>query len=151
MDEIDRKILIFLQDGLPVSSKPFNELAYSLDISVEEVFNRIYKLKASGVIKRISGTFNSWKLGYKSTLCAVKVPEHKIEVVKEIINSYPGVTHNYLRDHSLNMWFTLIEPSEIELSETISEMQENIGLKIIDFPAKKIYKISAKFFLSEYS
>lgn len=145
VDEIDKKLLLLLQDGLPLSPKPYHELADTLNISVDEVFKRIYKMKNLGVIRRISGVFNSWKLGYKSTLCAARVPEHKIEMVKEIVNSFPGVTHNYLREHTLNMWFTLIEPSEEEIEETIVEIEKNTGLQVIEFPAQKIYKINAKF------
>ena len=53
---------------------------------------------------------DSRKIGFYSTLCAVQVPEDKIEAVAAVINQLPGVTHNYLRDHDYNIWFTLTDP-----------------------------------------
>ncbi len=54
--------------------------------------------------------FDSRRLGYASTLCAAKVPEEKMQHFVEVVNGYPGVTHNYRRGHEYNVWFTFIAP-----------------------------------------
>ncbi|MDW7674182.1 MAG: Lrp/AsnC family transcriptional regulator, partial [Bacillota bacterium] len=96
------------------------------------------------------GIFDSKKLGYKSTLCAIKVPEDRIEEVTEIVNSYNGVTHNYLREHQYNMWFTLIAPSDDSIQEILREMKVMTGIDdIINLPAINFFKINVNFDLNE--
>lgn len=67
-------------------------------------------MRESGLIRRLGANFQSAKLGFRSTLCAAKVPEEQLEQFIAEVNAIPGVTHNYLRNHSYNIWFTLIGP-----------------------------------------
>jgi DNA-binding Lrp family transcriptional regulator len=145
VDELDRKLLKLLQNNLPITPEPYKDLALSLHIDQKEVLYRVKKLKEKGIIRRIGGVFDSRKLGYKSTLCAMSVPRERLREVKEIVNSYPGVTHNYLREHSLNMWFTLIEPSQEKLERTISEISQKTGLPVRNLPALRLFKIKVEF------
>ena len=144
-ENVDRKILDILQNDFPLAVQPFQEMSNRLNISEEELLTRIAAMKASGVIRRIGGIMDSRSLGFYSTLCAVTVPEVQIEEAAEIINQLPGVTHNYLRDHEYNMWFTLTMPSLHELEAKLSELETLLGLKIINMPAQKVYKIKVSF------
>ena len=110
MDKINKNLLNLIQSNFPIESRPFLKIANELDISENQVIDMIKELENDGYIKRIGGIFDSRKLGYSSTLCAIKVPFDRITEVAEIINSYNGVTHNYIRNHSYNMWFTVIAP-----------------------------------------
>ena len=77
-------------------------------------------------------------------------PDQLDEEVARVINSYPGVTHNYLREHPLNMWFTLLAPGEEYLQRIIAEIRERTGIEqIYSLPAEKIFKIKVKFRLSD--
>jgi DNA-binding Lrp family transcriptional regulator len=144
-EDVDRKILDILQNDFPLAIQPFQEMSKRLNISEEELLTRIGAMKASGVIRRIGGIMDSRNLGFYSTLCAVTVPEARIEEAAEVINQLRGVTHNYLRDHEYNMWFTLTMPSREELEAKLGELETLLGLKITNMPAQKVYKIKVSF------
>lgn len=146
VDETDRKLLNIIQTDFPLSPRPFQELALKLNISEEEVLRRIRALKERGIIRRIGGSFDSRKLGFFSTLCAAKVPPERLERFNEVINSHPGVTHNYQRNHDYNVWFTFIGESEEKVEETLREMAERAGIEeIVSLPARRTFKIKVKF------
>lgn len=150
MDQIDKHLLNLIQRNFPVHSRPYAVLAETLEISEEDAIERVEKLKTDGHIRKLGGTFDSKKLGYHSTLCALKVPEHRISEIAEVINSYPGVTHNYIREHTYNMWFTLIAPSKEALEATIAEIQERIGsVDFLDLPAERVFKINVDFRMTD--
>ncbi|WP_028307206.1 AsnC family transcriptional regulator [Desulfitibacter alkalitolerans] len=146
MDSINHRLLEIIQDGFPISPEPYKDLAMSLGVSEEEIIDRISKLQDQGIIRRLGAIFDSRKLGYKSTLCAMKVPKDQIEHVAEIVNSYPGVTHNYLREHKYNMWFTLIAPSKEHIDKICSEIILQSGInELMQLPARRFFKIKVKF------
>lgn len=150
MDDIDRKLLSVIQSELSIDSRPFLSLAHKLGITENEVIVRIKNLKESGYIRRIGGIFDSKKLGYSSTLCAASVPESKIELVSEVINSYNEVTHNYIRNDDYNMWFTIIANSNERMREIISNIKHKTGVyNIVSLPAIKLFKLKATFNISE--
>ena len=88
----------------------------------EQVLGRVRNLMESGVIRRLGANFTSRKLGYTSTLCAARVPPEALERFVEVVNRYPGVTHNYLRRHHFNVWFTLIAESPERLEQILAEI-----------------------------
>lgn len=146
MDETDKNLLNEIQSGFPVTSRPFLELGKKLDLSEDEVIDRINRLKEEGVIRRIGGNFNSRKLDFTSTLCAAKVPEEKIEEFVEAVNSYKGVTHNYLRRNTYNIWFTFIAPDVAFIENSLNEIAKKTGVNdILNLPAVKMYKIKVDF------
>ncbi|NLT95996.1 MAG: Lrp/AsnC family transcriptional regulator [Clostridia bacterium] len=145
MDIIDKKLLSIIQKDFPICSHPFKEIGATLGITEEETLNRLKKLKEQGVIRRLGAIMDSRKLGYKSTLCAMEVPEEKIPEVAAILDKYIGITHNYLRNHKYNMWFTLITPSEEHLQKTLADLEQKTGYKIYSLPAKKLFKIKVNF------
>ncbi len=121
---------------------------------VEDVCNRyelsdvpaiLDGLKAAGIIRRIGGVINPRGLGWHSTLCAASVPEDRIEDYAEVVNAYPEVTHNYVRTGDPNCWFTLIAANEERSKEIIREIEERLRIKILDLPAKRIFKIKVSF------
>ena len=146
MDDIDRDILNIIQSGFPVKSKPFMEIGKSLDLTEKEVIARIKSLKTEGIIRRIGGNFVSKKLGFTSTLCAAKVPENKIEEFVKKVNSYKGVTHNYLRNHDYNIWFTFIAPSMDDINLSLQEISATTNVRdILNLPAVNMFKIKVDF------
>jgi DNA-binding Lrp family transcriptional regulator len=146
MDAIDKAILNRIQSDFPITSRPFLTIAEELKLTEDEVLERISRLKEMGIIRRIGGNFVPNKLGYVSTLCAAKVPEDQIELFAEIVNRYPGVTHNYLRENTFNVWFTFIAPSMKEIEQHIEEIARESGIsEILNLPATKVFKIRAQF------
>ncbi len=146
MDKIDKDLLNEIQSGFPITSRPFLELGERLNMPEDEVIERINRLKEEGVIRRIGGNFNSRKLNFTSTLCAAKVPEEKIDKFVEVVNSYKGVTHNYLRKNAYNIWFTFIAPDVAFIEKSLNEIAEKTGVDdILNLPAVKMYKIKVDF------
>ena len=142
MDEIDKKLLNLLQNEIPIDKRPFQLLGDKLYITEEEVLRRINKLKKEGLIRRVGGIFDSRKLGYTSTLCAAKVPSHKVDKVTEIINNYAEITHNYIREDEYNMWFTVITFSKENLYKILEEIKINTNLQdIISLPSAQYFKV----------
>lgn len=148
LDEIDRAILNQIQSAFPIVPRPYAATGEKLGLTEAEVLARVQRLVDRGIIRRIGANFNSRQLGYTSTLCAAAVPPEQIEAFIAVVNRYAGVTHNYLRRHRLNVWFTLIAPSQNRLEEIIAEIKEKSGLaEVYSFPAKRIFKIQVDFAL----
>jgi len=150
LDELDRRILTFIQKEFPIEERPYHALADRLGVTEEEVMARIRWMKEAGYIRRIGAIFDLRKLGYHSTLVAAKVPPDRMEEVARMISTYPGVTHNYERADSFNLWFTLIASSEEVLSRILEEMKERTGIReMFSLPAVRTFKIGVHFNLME--
>jgi DNA-binding Lrp family transcriptional regulator len=150
VDETDKRLLDTIQDDFPLIDEPFHKLSSLLNISSDDVIIRLKRLKSDGIIRRIGAIFDSKKLGYFSTLCAMKVPPHRVGEVAKMVNGYTGVTHNYIRDHDYNMWFTITARSQQELEKAIAEIKENSGIgELMELPAVRMFKIRVRFPMSE--
>jgi DNA-binding Lrp family transcriptional regulator len=146
MDDADRAILNRIQADFPITSRPFLALAEELGLPEADVIARISRLKQAGIIRRIGGNFVPGKLGYVSTLCAARVPEEKVRRFAEAVNRHVGVTHNYLRDNTFNVWFTFIAPSTEDIEARLKEIAAETGVsEILNLPATKVFKIRAQF------
>ena len=146
MDDLDKAILNRIQTRFPLTSKPFESIARELCTTEHEVLTRVSRLKKSGIIRRIGGNFVPGKLGFVSTLCTAQVPEAKMDLFARTVNTFPGVTHNYLRENSFNVWFTFIAPSMAVIRENLVRISEKTGVeRILNLPATHVFKIKAKF------
>jgi len=146
IDDVDKAILNRIQSDFPITSRPYRTIAADLGLSEGEVLKRVSRLKVSGIIRRIGGNFKPEKLGFVSTLCAAKVPEEKISQFAEVVNRYPGVTHNYRRDNTFNVWFTFIAPSMDEINANLEQIAAQTGVTdILNLPATRVFKIRAEF------
>ena len=146
LDDIDRTILNRIQSDFPITSRPYRIIAEKLGLAEEDVIKRVWRLKDAGIIRRIGGNFTPDKLGFVSTLCAAAVPEDKISQFAEVVNRYPGVTHNYRRENAINIWFTFIAPTMDEINAHLKQIAEETGVtKILNLPATKVFKIRAEF------
>lgn len=146
MDNIDRDILNEIQSDFPITARPYHQLGERLQLSEEEVLKRVKRLKSEGIIRRIGGNFNSRKLHFTSTLCAAKVPESRIEAFVDTVNGYEGVTHNYMRNHEYNIWFTFIAPNTDYIESALKKISEETGVHdILNLPAVEMFKIKVDF------
>ncbi len=146
IDDVDKALLNRIQSDFPITSRPYRTIAEDLGLSEGEVLKRVSRLKASGIIRRIGGNFTPEKLGFVSTLCAAKVPEDKISQFAEVVNRYPGVTHNYRRENTFNIWFTFIAPKMDEINANLKQIAAETGVTdILNMPATRVFKIRAEF------
>jgi DNA-binding Lrp family transcriptional regulator len=144
LDEADKKLLNLLQGSFPLAERPFAEVAQAAALSEAEVLARTQRLLDERIIREITPIFDTRVLGYSSMLVAAKVdPEHPWRAAK-IINSHPGVSHNYLRDHEFNLWFTIAtEPeSKLGLQGTLDVLQRLTGAQSVrQLPTLRLFKI----------
>ncbi|MGQ9689365.1 MAG: siroheme decarboxylase subunit alpha [Desulfobaccales bacterium] len=146
LDDLDRAILNEIQSHFPLVPRPYAEMGRRVGISEEEVLRRVQAMHDSGVIRRIGANFTSRKLGYTSTLCAARVPREKLPHFAAVVNRYAEVTHNYVRQHRYNVWFTLIAESPARLREILDEIRRASGVNdILSLPAKEVFKIRVDF------
>ncbi len=150
LSEIDKKILHRLQTNLPLTHRPFLDLAKELGLDEDLIIEKIKSMIENKYVRRIAPIINTQAIGNSATLAAMQVSEDKIEEVSQIINGYSGVSHNYLRkgrnkDIPLNIWFTMSAPSKEQLDENIKEIEERTGLKVRMLPTTKKFKIGVKF------
>ncbi len=148
MDELDWRILQALQNDFPLSAKPYETIAHKLQIPCEQLWNRVQKLMAKGVIRRIGASLDSRKLGFCSTLAAVSVEPNLVDKAAEIIGRFPEVTHSYLRKDDFNIWFTIIATDEERLVEILKEISTALSIdssNILNLPVKRLFKLDARF------
>lgn len=145
MDHIDRDILSEIQSGFPLRARPYAAIGEKVGLTESEALARVRALKQKGVIRRIGASFQSRKLGFLSTLCAATVPEDRLEAFVAEVNRHPGVTHNYLRAHPYNVWFTLIGPDADSMRDTLAAIAGATGIPVLNLPAEKLFKIKVDF------
>ncbi len=106
--------------------------------------SRTQRLLDERIIRQVTPIFDTRVLGYQSMLVAARVdPENPWRPAK-IVNSHPGVSHNYLRNHDFNMWFTIAtEPgSKLGLQGTLDVLERLTGAESIrQLPTLKLFKI----------
>lgn len=144
LDELDRKLLNLMQGSFPIARRPFAEIARLAEITEAETLQRVARLVNERIIREITPIFDTRALGYKSMLVAAKVDPEYPHRAADFINSHPGVTHNYLRNHDFNLWFTIgIEPdSPLGMQGTLDVIQERTGAESIrQLPTLKLFKI----------
>ena len=150
MEATDRALLNEIQQRFPLEARPYAALAQRLSLSEEEVLARLLNLKREGILRQISAIFNPAALGYRTTLVAAAVSEEKLSQAAETINSYPGVSHNYLRDHFFNLWFTIAVPPGEDLKETVANLLARAEVeKYLLLPIKRVFHIAAVYVLGE--
>ena len=144
LSDLDRKLLDLMQGSFPIAARPYEAVALEAGTSEDEVLASIERLLKDRIIRQVTPIYDTRALGYGSMLVAAKVdPEHPWRAAK-IINSHPGVSHNYLRNHEFNMWFTLAveEDSQLGLQGTLDVLQDLTGAESIrQLPTLKLFKI----------
>ena len=148
MDDTDIKILHELQDNFPLKERPYDIIAEMLQIPVGELLDRIQRLLDDGVIRRLGASFDSNKLGFSSTLAAVRIEPARIEQAAEIIGHFPEVTHSYLRKDVFNIWFTIIAVDGKKIDEILEQIRISLNLDkldVLNLPVKQLFKLDARF------
>ncbi len=144
LEDIERRLLNLLQGSFPLEPRPFAAVAREAGLSEDEVLARTQALLDDRIIRQLTPIYDTRAFGYGSMLVAAKVdPEHPWGPAR-IVNSHPGVSHNYLRNHEFNMWFTLAveEDSKLGLQGTLDVLQELTGAESIrQLPTLKLFKI----------
>jgi len=147
--DVDEQLLAAVQEEVPLSPRPFADIARNLDLPESQVLDRLRELRNGPhqVIRQIGAIFDSGSLGYQSTLVAAMVPEHRLTAAVAAINVHPGVSHNYRRDHDYNLWYTLAVPPDTRLglestAQVLHQRSGAVATRLL--PTLKMYKIGVK-------
>jgi DNA-binding Lrp family transcriptional regulator len=144
LSDLDRKLLNLMQGSFPLDPRPFARVAEQAGVTEDQVLADVRRLLDDRIIRQVTPIYDTRALGYGSMLVAAKVdPEHPWRAAK-IINSHPGVSHNYLRNHDFNMWFTIAveEDSELGLDGTLEVLAREAGAESVrQLPTLKLFKI----------
>jgi len=144
LDELDRRLLNLMQSRFPLRPRPYAAVAAEAEISEDETLARVERLVRERIIREVTPIYDTRALGYQSMLVAAKVDAEHPQRAAAIVNSHPGVSHNYLRTHDFNLWFTVaVEPdSALGLDGTLEVLQRLTGAESIrQLPTLKLFKI----------
>ena len=91
----------------------------------DEAMERTRQLLDERIIREITPIFDTTALGYSSMLVAARVDAEHPHRAAAVINEHPGVSHNYLRNHDFNLWFTIATApdSQLGLDGTLEVLQ----------------------------
>jgi len=151
MNELEQNILAIIQDAFPLEERPYLVLADQLGSDEQSVFAAVEGLRKSGIIRRIGGVYDSKALGFISRLCAGKVPtisagasdDFALNEFAATVNEIPAITHDYVRSHEYNVWFTVIAQNEEEIQKIVEAVCSKSKLHDVHIlSATKKYKIN---------
>jgi siroheme decarboxylase len=145
LDETDKRLMNLLQSSFPLDPEPFALVASEAELETEDVLARTQRLLDHRIIREITPIFDTRALGYESMLVAAKVDAEHPQRAAKIVNAHPGVSHNYLRTHEFNLWFTIATPpdSELGLQGTLAALMEETGATSMrELPTLTLFKIN---------
>jgi DNA-binding Lrp family transcriptional regulator len=144
LDDLDKRLLNLMQGKFPVAARPYQHVASEAGVSEPEVLTRVQRLLDERIIRQVTPIFDTRALGYSSMLVAAKVDPENPWRAANVINEHPGVSHNYLRNHEFNIWFTIAtEPgSPLGVEGTLQVLGELAGAESVrQLPTLKLFKI----------
>jgi DNA-binding Lrp family transcriptional regulator len=145
LDDVDRELLNALQWDFPVVERPFAALGERLSLSETDVRARVARLKELGVLRQLSAIFDTRALGYDSALVAAKIEPGRVDDAARVVSEHPGVSHNYKRNHTYNLWYTIAVPPGQSLDEHVDVLHRASGALVTrKLPTLKLYKIGVK-------
>jgi siroheme decarboxylase len=145
LDETDKRLMNLLQSSFPLDPEPFALIASEAALEVEETLARTRRLLEGRIIREITPIFDTRALGYDSMLVAAKVDAEHPQRAAAAVNAHPGVSHNYLRTHDFNLWFTIAVPpdSELGMNGTLEALAREAGARSMrQLPTLTLFKIN---------
>jgi DNA-binding Lrp family transcriptional regulator len=149
MDNIDRAIIDTLQQGFPVSERPFRDAGSLLGLGEDKLIARLQRLLEDGVLTRFGPLFQAERLGGAYALAAMRVPREAFDRVAAAVNALPEVAHNYERDHGFNMWFVLATETQDGIARVAARIERDTGLPVYLMPKREEFFVGANFTAKE--
>jgi len=145
LDETDKRLMNMLQSNFPLDPAPFALVASEAEMDLDDLLTRTQRLLDERIIREITPIFDTRALGYESMLVAAKVDADNPQRAAAVVNAHPGVSHNYLRTHEFNLWFTIATPpdSELGLAGTLDVLMREAGAESMrQLPTLTLFKIN---------
>jgi siroheme decarboxylase len=140
----DLRILERLHGELPLSDRPFADVATELGIGEDFLIERLRQWLAQGVLTRFGPLYQIERAGGRFVLAAIAVPPERFEAVAAIVNAFPEVAHNYRREHALNMWFVVAAETSQGADDALRRIEEASRLPVHAFPKEREYFVELK-------
>ncbi|MFN7085747.1 MAG: Lrp/AsnC family transcriptional regulator [Burkholderiales bacterium] len=144
MDDTDRAVINALQQGFPVTERPYRDVAFRLGLAEEDLIGRLARLLDDGVLMRFGPLFQAERMGGAYTLAAMSVRDADFETVTALVNAHAEVAHNYRRDHHYNMWFVLAAETELGIEQAITRIERETGYKVLNVPKLREYFVGLR-------
>ncbi len=149
LSPLEKHLLNEYQQGMPVSPRPYADMAqhlqqFNINTSEQEVISCLINLQENGFISRVGAVLQPQKVG-SSTLAAIAVPEHRINEVAQIINTFSEVNHNYQREHQYNIWFVVTAETLDQVLQVLQDIEQKCGLPVLNLPMEENFHINLGF------
>ncbi|MHC4597488.1 MAG: Lrp/AsnC family transcriptional regulator [Planctomycetota bacterium] len=145
-EEERRKLLDVAQGELPVERGPFGIWAREIGLTETAVVQGLRELRREGTVRRFGGVFSSRAMGLTTTLVGAVVRAEKMEEALDWIRALEWATHVYVRDHEINVWFTLAASDEGEFDEVVRALLDRgLAEKAWSMPQKRLFKLKVNF------
>jgi len=145
LTDFQKRLCNELQNCIPVNKRPFQKIADKLQTSEKQILLQIKQLKKKAIIRRFGAIINYRALGQESTLAAAHIEKRKLPAVVKAVNALDGVSHNYLREHYYNLWFTLRADSQSQISTTLDKLQKRFRTDFHSLPVVTQFKLDVRF------
>ncbi len=134
LSEEERRVLVAIQDGLPVVRKPYESVAQQVGMTEAKVMATVSSLLERGVVKRLGAMPNHYALGIAANGMVVwDVPDGVVDELGRRLAIRPEVTHCYRRPRRLPEWrynlYAMVHGrSRAEVKAIIDEIAHEVGL-----------------------
>ncbi|MDD7793421.1 siroheme decarboxylase subunit beta [Clostridium sp. 'White wine YQ'] len=150
---LDKKIIHRLQEDLPLVPKPYKLIADELEITENELLDKIKDFLISGVIRRFGATLNHRNVGFKENAMVVwNVPEEKVNEVGDRMTSFEEVSHCYERkilpNWKYNIYTMIHGESKEECEKIVSEISKATNMHDYEmlYSIRELKKCSMRYF-----
>ena len=130
MKRLEFSLLNSFQRGFPLVSQPFQLIGKQVGATEAEVICALRELQGRGAVSRVGAVFAPNRIG-AGTLAALAAPPERLEEIAARVSAYPGVNHNYQREHRFNLWFVTTAASPARLTELLDRIETETGLPIL--------------------
>lgn len=139
------RLAVAVQKEVPLVARPFDALAEQLDLPVTRVLGQLRYWERAGLLREVSAVLEGSALGYDSALVCARVPLHRLSEVGELVNRMPTVTHNYVREHAYNLWFTIACPVDWSLEAALAALTRDTGVEFHALRRTLTFKVGVNF------
>ncbi len=133
LDDLDRRLIAATQTGLPLVPRPFHALAKTLGVSAEVVMDRLRRMQAQGVVRRIGAVPNHYALGWTANGMSVwDVEDARIAELGPQVGALDFVSHCYRRPRHLPLWpynfFAMVHGrGRDEVEDKVARIADQLG------------------------
>lgn len=134
MDPIDRRLLEAIQQGLPLTARPYAAIAAQLGMQEAEVLKRLVMLKRQGLIRRLGVIVRHRQLGYRANaMIVLDVPDQLVAQIGGHVSQFSFVTLCYRRPRCGEQWpynlYCMIHgKSRSKVLQQLEQLSESCGL-----------------------